>query len=159
MNVLVLGIGQSLRGDDTAGLEAVRLWREKYPQTAALVRVETSEQPGVGLLDLLQGMDAAVIVDAVRSQASAGRVVRIPPEELEAFGAEAGSTHGWGMAETLGLGRSIDPDLARCQVTLIGITGGNFGMGEGLSREVAQALPGAVKMIEDEINKLTHGDG
>ena len=26
MNIIVLGIGQSLRGDDAAGLEAVRLW-------------------------------------------------------------------------------------------------------------------------------------
>ncbi len=34
MKIAVIGIGQSLRGDDAAGLEAVRQWQEKYPKTA-----------------------------------------------------------------------------------------------------------------------------
>ncbi len=47
--VAVIGIGQSLRGDDAAGLIAVRQWQEKYPQTASRpeVRIETDELPGL----------------------------------------------------------------------------------------------------------------
>jgi hydrogenase maturation protease len=153
MKILVLGIGQSLRGDDAAGLEAVRLWREKYPQTASRVRVETSELPGLGLLDTLEGMDVAVIVDAIQSKASGGMVIRLGMEELASFTPETGSAHGWGAAETLRLGRLLYPVLAECQVILIGITGDQFDMGTGLSPEVEQALGKAVEMVENEAGK------
>ncbi|MCK7527480.1 MAG: hypothetical protein MZV64_62685 [Ignavibacteriales bacterium] len=58
--VAVIGIGQSLRGDDAAGLEAVRQWREKFPETASRleVQVEAGELPGLALLDVLNDVDA-----------------------------------------------------------------------------------------------------
>jgi len=154
MNILILGIGQSLRGDDAAGLEAVRLWREKFPETAGTVRVELSELPGLALLDLLEGMDAAIIVDAIQSSASNGTVICLTPDELAGFTPETGSAHGWGVAETLQLGRSLHPSLAKCRVTLIGIAGGQFGMGAGLSPEVREALAKAVDVLENEVRSL-----
>jgi len=154
MNILVLGIGQSLRGDDAAGLEAVRLWQEKFPETAVGARVETSELPGLVLLDLLEGMEAAVIVDAIQSKAPAGTVMRLGSEELASFMPETGFTHGWGIAETLQLGHSLYQGLASCRAILIGIVGGQFDLGAGFSPEVEKALPKAAEMIESEIRKL-----
>jgi hydrogenase maturation protease len=154
VKILILGIGQSLRGDDGAGLEAVRLWRDKHPQTPANLRVETSELPGLGLLDLLDGMDAAVIVDAIESADPPGTIMRIGPDDLSSFDPPAGSAHGWGAAETLHLGRRLYPSLAHCRVTLIGIAAGQFTLGAGLSPAVVKALPGVVEMIEKEIEML-----
>jgi hydrogenase maturation protease len=154
MNILVLGIGQSLRGDDAAGLEAVRLWQEMYPQTAERVRVEVSELPGLGLLDLLTGADAAILVDAVKTEAEAGTVIRVGPEELASFTPDAQSAHGWGVAETLQLGRSLYPSLAQVRVTLIGIVGEDFAMGAALSPQVRDALANAVEQIEAEVQEL-----
>jgi hydrogenase maturation protease len=154
MKILILGLGQSLRGDDAAGLEAVRMWQEKYPETAGRVRVELSELPGLALLDLLEGMDAAVLVDAFQSSASIGKVIRLGPDELAGFTPDAGSAHGWGVAETLQLGRSLYPWLANCRVTLIGIGGKDFGMGAGLSPEVHLALEKAAGSVEMEIQSL-----
>jgi hydrogenase maturation protease len=156
MNIVVLGIGQSLRGDDAAGPQAVRLWREKYPQTANLpgVRVHTSELPGLGLLDLLAGADAALIVDAVRSGAPAGKLHRLASGDLAAFTPDAGSAHGWGVAETLRLGRSLSPALAACRITLLGIEAGQLEMGAGLSPEVEAALGVLVENIENEVRNL-----
>jgi hydrogenase maturation protease len=155
MNILVLGIGQSLRGDDVAGLEAVRLWQEMYPQTAGrVVRVEMSELPGLGLLDLLTGADAAILVDAVKTEAEVGTVIRVGPEELASFTPDARSAHGWGVAETLQLGRSLYPSLAQVRVTLIGIVGEDFGMGAALSPQVRDALADAVEQIEAEVRDL-----
>jgi hydrogenase maturation protease len=151
MNVLVLGIGQSLRGDDAAGLAAVQMWQARYPESAARVKVETSELPGLALLDLLEGMDAAIVVDAVRSSAQAGAVVRLGPEELASFTADTGSAHGWGVAETLHLGLLLYPWLAKCRVTLIGISGKNFAVGAGLSPEVQIAMGEAAELLEREI--------
>jgi Ni,Fe-hydrogenase maturation factor len=34
-NILIIGIGQSLRGDDGAGLAAVLRWQQQFPTQAA----------------------------------------------------------------------------------------------------------------------------
>jgi len=154
MKIAVIGIGQSLRGDDAAGLEAVRLWQEKYPQSAARVRMELAELPGSGLLDLLEGIDAAILVDAVHSSAAPGTLIRIGPEDLASFTPDARSAHGWGVAETLQLGRSLYPSLASCCITLIGIVGKQFDLGAELSLQVHAALTGSATMIEKEVQGL-----
>ncbi len=155
--IAVIGIGQSLRGDDAAGLEAVRAWGRRYPGTATRpeVRAETSELPGLNLLEMLAGMEAAVLVDAVHDpSASPGSLVRIGPESLAAFTPGSASAHGWGVAETLQLGRALDPSLAACRITLLGIVGRSFDPGAGLSPEVQAALDRAAQGIEQEIGRL-----
>jgi hydrogenase maturation protease len=153
MKITVIGLGQSLRGDDAAGLEAVRKWQEQYPETASRpdIRVEIFELPGLALLDLLEGADAVVIVDAVQSSDPPGTILRIGPDELASFTPDAQSAHGWGVAETLKLGVSLYPELAACRITLIGIVGKNYEMGRGLSQEVVGVLPRACNWIEKEI--------
>jgi len=154
MNILILGAGQSLRGDDAVGLETVRLWREQFPETARGVRVELSELPGLALLELLDGMDAAILVDAVHSSAPAGTLHRLGPDELASFTPGSGSAHGWGVAETLQLGRSLYPALANCRVTLLGIEAGQVEMGAGLSQAVRETLPDAARLLEQEVRSL-----
>ncbi|MBN2386085.1 MAG: hydrogenase maturation protease [Anaerolineales bacterium] len=155
MSIVLIGIGQSLRRDDGAGPRAVRLWQAQHPGTAARVRVEVSELPGLGLLALLAGMQAALIVDAARLDTAApGTLVRLGPDELAAFTPGSESAHGWGVAETLQLGRKLDPALGSCRITLIGIVGADFGMGAGLSPFVEQALTEAVAQIEQTIRNL-----
>jgi hydrogenase maturation protease len=151
LNILIIGIGQSLRRDDAAGLEVVRLWQAQHPKSASQVQVELAELPGLALLNLLEGIDAAILVDAIQSSASAGTVIRLGPDELASFTPNAGYAHGWGVAETLQLGRSLLPSLAKCRVTLIGIVGKDFNAGTGLSHEVRLALEGAADMVEREI--------
>jgi hydrogenase maturation protease len=151
MNILVLGIGQSLRGDDAAGLEAVRLWQEQYPASAARVRVEMSELPGLGLLDLLDGMEAAILVDAMHRTDQPGGLTRLGPDELAAFTPDSQSAHGWGVAETLFLGRSLYPQVAGCRITLIGIHSEQFDLGAGLSSSVQAGIAAAAELIEKEI--------
>jgi hydrogenase maturation protease len=151
MNILILGIGQSLRGDDAAGLEAVRLWQNQYPYSASRFSVEVCELPGLGLLNLLEGMQAAVLVDALQTSAGPGSLVRLGPDELAVFTPETQSAHGWGVAETLCLGRSLYPELARCRITLIGIVGAQFDLGAGLSPAVLAGLKEAADLIEKEV--------
>ena len=153
MKIAVIGIGQSLRGDDAAGLEAIRQWQEKYPETAnrSEVRVEASELPGLALIELLDDMDAAVIVDAVQSSAKPGTIYSINPDDLSAFTPDAQSAHGWGVAETLQLGRQLYPTLKKLSIRLIGIEAEQVSMGAGLSQNVTQAMPELCRTIEDEV--------
>jgi hydrogenase maturation protease len=150
--ITVIGIGQSLRGDDAAGLMAVRLWQKNFPETASRpeVRVETLELPGLGLLDYLDGMQAAVLVDAIRSPDPAGSLRRFTLRQALAFTSDARSAHGWGVAETLQLGLALNPSLCQCRLILLGLSGRHFQTGAALSPEVEAALPYAAERIEHE---------
>lgn len=154
--VVVIGIGQSLRGDDAAGLEAVRQWREKFPETATRydVRIETFELPGLSLLDAIEDADAAVLVDAVQSHASAGTIHRLDEKDLSTFTPDAKSAHGWGVAETLEMGRILGK-INSVTIRLIGIETEKMDPGTGLSESVQASLATVCHAIQEEILSVT----
>lgn len=152
--IKVIGIGQSLRGDDAAGLAAVRIWQDTYQVRVARpnVQVELAELPGIGLLGLLEGASVAILVDAVHSGAKAGTVFILTENQLEAFRDGAGSAHGWGVAETLSLRRKLMPSAIPGKLILIGIEAGQMNLGEALSPEVESALPKVALLIEQYVS-------
>jgi hydrogenase maturation protease len=154
--VVVVGIGQTLRGDDEAGLAAVRLWRDTYASADLKpgVRVELAESPGIGLLGILEGAGAALLVDAVQSGAKPGRLHFLSEADLAAFLEGATTAHGWGVAETLALGRKINPGSLPERIVLIGIETGEVGLGRGLSEAVKTALPQAAGLIQAALEML-----
>ncbi len=155
--IKIIGIGQSLRGDDAAGLEAVRLWQATYPARPREqdIQVELAELPGFGLLSLLEGSAAAILVDAVHSQAVPGTIHVLSENELEVLGAGSGSAHGWGVAETLALGRQLMPGSLPENLRLVGIEAGQLELGQLLSPQVQSALPQVAEMIERFISELS----
>jgi hydrogenase maturation protease len=156
--IKIIGIGQSLRGDDAAGLAAVRLWQETYHVTQPNVQVELAELPGIGLLSLLEGASVAILVDAVHSGSRVGTVHVLAENQFEIFIDGAGSAHGWGVAETLSLGRKLMPSAVPEHLILIGIEAGQLNLGEALSPEVESALPEVARLIEHyvSIDPLNH---
>ncbi len=159
MKLTVIGIGQTMRGDDAAGIEAVQRWERLFPDTATRgdVSVQYSELPGLGLLDLMEGCDAAVLVDAVSSAAAAGQVYRLDPEQLESFGSGGKTAHGWGVAETLQMDRQLNAGRAEMRIRLVGIEAAQVGVGQPLSPEVEAAFPAACQAIEAEVQALLAG--
>ena len=149
-DIVVIGIGQTLRGDDGAGLAAMQLWQQFYPDSAGRpdLRVEMAELPGIGLLTLLEGAKAAVLVDAVRSGAPPGTIYRLSEADLSGALDSSASAHGWGVAETLILGRQLTPQQMPVSIQLVGIEAGELGMGETLSPAIVAALPSAAEQIE-----------
>ncbi len=154
--IVVVGLGQSLRGDDEAGLAAVRLWADSFPSIRRdpSLRVELAESPGVGLLNLLDGAEAAILVDALQSGAEPGSIHILLETDLGAFLAGSNSAHGWGVAETLALGRRIDSDLLPRQIILIGIEIAQVELGAGFSNAVAEAIPRAANLIQETVEGL-----
>jgi hydrogenase maturation protease len=153
--IKIIGIGQSLRGDDAAGLEAVRLWQERYQANIERLKlqVELTELPGIGLLNLLEGTRTVILVDAVHSNAKAGTIHLLSEDQLEAFSNGSGSAHGWGVAETLSLGRKVMPYTMPEVLLLIGIEAGDLSLGESLSPDVEMALPEVVHLIEQLVTR------
>ncbi len=148
MTVVVCGLGQPLRGDDAAGLEAVRLWQNRFPAQAQHpdVQVQVLEVPDLGLLDVLEGADAALLVDAAQAQAPPGSIHCLTADGLPSFAAGTASAHGWSPAETIALARTLGRPLPP-RLDILAIVAADFTVGAGLSPVVRAALPQAVEAI------------
>ena len=151
--IVVIGVGQSLRGDDAAGPAVVQLWADQYPESAShpAVRIELAGLPGLGLLDLIYDTREVVIVDALHADLAPGTLVILSETDLETFGAGSATAHGFGVAETLALGRSLEPERMPSQITLIGIQVATMDLGAGLSPPVQDALPGAARLLQEQV--------
>jgi len=92
-----------------------------------------------------------IVVDAVVSGAPPGTIHRFDahgagmPVELS----RSPSSHGWGVAEALALGK-VFQELPPWLI-IYGIEGQNFGPGQEVSQEVEAAIPEAARRIRREI--------
>lgn len=144
---IVLGIGNSDRGDDAAGRAVVRLLRGTPPDGVELI-----EQDGeaTALLTYLEGAATAFVVDACSSGAPPGTVQRFDvgtgPLPHATFGL---STHGFGLAEAIELARALGQLPPRCVV--YAIEGSSFEAGAPLSASVAAAVATVAARLRTEI--------
>jgi hydrogenase maturation protease len=132
---LVVGVGNADRGDDAAGLLAAR----------RLGGIELEGDPSA-LIDLLDGVDDAVVIDAVRSGSEPGTVHRIAVGDAPVAAIpRAASTHLIGLADALELARVLGR-LPR-RTTVYGIEGGRFALGDAVSPAVAAAIERVVSEL------------
>jgi hydrogenase maturation protease len=137
--VIVIGVGNDLRGDDAAGLEVARRCRALLADVPD-IRVQEFEGEAIGLLDVWDGADAVVLIDAVRSSgAPAGTVHRfdVARDPVPALFARS-SSHAIGIGEVIELARRLG--RLPSSVILIGIEGARFAAGRGMGESVAGAL-------------------
>jgi len=145
--VLVIGIGNTYRGDDAAGL-AVAEW------------LRTSAPPGVGVLrhegepmSLLEEWDQAAVVylvDAMTSGGEPGSVYRFDAADGPLTGRfRPRGSHALGVADAIELGRA----LGRLPGRLVGygIEGGCFDTGATLSPAVREAVAVVAERLLEEI--------
>lgn len=139
MNRLVIGLGNPFRRDDAAGLEAARRLRN--------VESHVSSAGGLDLLDLWNGADEVVVIDAMRSGSPAGTVRRFDgPEELLDVREGFGSTHGLGLVTAIGLGKQLGR-LPR-RLVVYGIEAGDVAPGVELSAAVTAAVERVVAEVD-----------
>ena len=134
--MLVVGIGNALRGDDGAGLAVARRLRER---SAPGIRVSELESDAIGLLDVWEDARRVVLVDCVRTGAAAGTIHRFDVREGLPRGLRASfTTHAFDVMETIDLARTVGrlPD----RLVVYGIEGQSFGTGTPLSPSVAAAV-------------------
>jgi hydrogenase maturation protease len=103
--------------------------------------------------DTFQDAAGLIVVDAVVSGAPPGAIHRFDvhgagiPMQL----APRASSHGWGVAEAVALGRLFQ-ELPRFFI-IYGIEGKNFDLAQVMSPEVATAIPEAARRIRLEIHQ------
>ncbi|MCB1486231.1 MAG: hydrogenase maturation protease [Bauldia sp.] len=147
--VIIVGIGNPERGDDGVGRVVVRRLTEMVGTD-----VETVEHDGeaASLLDCLEGARTAFLIDACVSGAPPGTAHRIDLADDAGilpdlqFGL---STHGFGLAEAIALGRALGALPPRSIV--YAVEAASFETGAGLSPAVAQAVETVARMVADEV--------
>lgn len=145
---LIIGIGNTLRGDDGVGLCVVRQLVTRLP---AGVSVLESNGEAAALLEAWTGATCVLLVDALESGAEPGTIRRIDatagPLLLKSF---RGSSHSLGIGEAVELGRALNQ--LPPQLVVYGIEGCNFEQGAGLSGAVAASAAKVVEEIFGEIH-------
>lgn len=145
VDVGVIGVGNPLRGDDSAGLDLIGRLAEQAPN-APLYR---SDGEVSGLIDCFRRHGTVVIVDAARGGMPSGSVVRIDALK-DSLGLESvrSSTHALGLAEAVELARTLDTLPERLEV--FAIVGECFELGTGLTAPVAAAVDEVAGRIASE---------
>ena len=147
----VIGCGNPDAGDDAVGLLAVRAARLALEDLPDVDVVETGA--GAHIVDLLRDVDAAVIVDAVRDPAGGrapGTLVRIgsgSDGQLAEVHSSL-SSHGFGVAEAVGLAAAIGSAPA---VVFLGLEVEDVTAGHPLSPALEGSLPELVTRVVAEV--------
>ncbi len=149
---VVVGLGNSIRGDDAVGLLAVRrLSRRERPG----VRFAESEESNINLLEALAGADRLLLLDTISTAGGRpGTVHRLDIGDLRGPG-EPYATHQLGVARVLDLGRSLGlPMPAAATVLALEIApSDDFGLGlspagrAGLERLAAEAAAALDRIV------------
>lgn len=148
---LVLGLGNVLCRDDGLGVAAVARLARKFRPGRGL-RLVDGGTLGLALLPLLSRARAAVLVDAVRTDAPAGTLVRLEGDEVTAAAVHRLSVHQIGVSDLLEGARLRDRLPPR--LVLLGIVPGSIELGLSRTPEVQAAIPALVEAIAAEVKAL-----
>ena len=136
----VIGLGNDYRGDDAAGLVTLGLIRKELEGTnleSSVVCLENRGDPAA-LIAELSDLEGAIIIDAAKSNDSAGTIKRFEPLKTPLNESASGTNlHNFSLTQTLELAFSLDLSLK--EITVYGISGANFQVGDELGPEVWKA--------------------
>ncbi len=151
MRVLVLGIGNTLLGDEGSGVHVVEYLRSRYPESDGIRYLD-----GGTLSFTLAGdigvSDHLVVVDAAQLGESPGAVRCFQDADMDRFlGAAKRSVHEVGLLDLMDIARLTDTLPARR--ALVGIQPETMDWADGPSESVARAIPAAaervLRLVED----------
>lgn len=145
-DIVVIGLGGDGRGDDAAGLEVVRRLRGSVPPSVVLV--ESAADPAQ-LVEAWTGARLVIVIDAVSSGAPPGAVHR--PAGVEGGPSWHGSSHSFGLADAVELGRALGRLPAR--LVVIGIEGADFTIGAPITPPVLSAIDALARELEQRFRQ------
>jgi hydrogenase maturation protease len=149
--VVVIGVGNALRGDDAAGLAVAEEIRASAPDDVA---VRVCEEEPSRLIDAFGDAEVAFLVDAVSTGAPPGTVHRFDASDAPVPSLELrSSTHALGIGETLELARTLGR-LPR-RTVVFGIEGTDFVARDGMTPAVAAGVAQAATTLLEEVAACT----
>lgn len=150
----VLGIGNTLKGDDGIGPVLVnRLQEMDIPGEVEFHEVGTS---GMNILHYLKDLDSAVIVDALRSEGEPGDSIFFCPDEVDRD-IEVRSTHDANLLEAIELSETIGERPE--EIVIMGIIPGDISIRDELSPSLQDKLPELEEKLRKKVLSLVEEEG
>lgn len=153
VKTLVLGIGNPILSDDGVGIHIARILKErKLPHVA----VDELAASGLELLDVIQGYERLVIIDAIETKGGRPGQLHVLAENDFEKAIHGSSPHGINIATALALGRKLVPERMPKEVMFFAVEAKDLvNVSEKLTPEVEKAVPTIVRQIEKELRE--HG--
>ncbi len=149
--VKIGGIGNVLMGDDGVGPYIARMIDALY-EFDADVEVQDLGTPGLDLIVHVEGLDALVLIDAVDNQQPAGTVTFYTQADILRHAPSVRmDPHSPALKETLLLA-DLEGEAPK-DVVLVGISGEQYEMGNGLSDSVRQSSAAAIEIVLRELTR------
>jgi len=149
----VLGVGNTLKGDDGIGVVLMnRLKKSELSEDVEFYEVGTS---GMNILHHLKDLDTAVIIDAVRSKGEPGDSVFFSPDDVD-NDLDVRSTHDANLLEAIELSETMGerPD----RVVIMGVIPKNMEINEDLSPALQDRLPELEGELREKVLSLLEGE-
>ncbi len=143
--LVILGIGNSMRGDDALGLEIVEQLKGKVPQNVVLFAGETTPERFSAKIARLKSTHV-LLIDAAHFDAEPGETRLVPPSEIDGV---ALSTH----TAPLYILAEVIEKRARAKVMLLGVQPKRVHFGEQMTPEAHKAAKKVAKIIVEILNK------
>jgi hydrogenase maturation protease len=152
--VRLIALGTEMACDDGAALDAARRFLGRRE-----VEVILAGRPGAGLLELLDPSVPTVLLDVVRLGAAEGSIVEIPLADVPEASIDGRpiSSHGFGVAQALRLGRTLGRALPRG--IFLGIGGLRFDPGTERTVAVENGIEALVSATESALAALRSENG
>jgi hydrogenase maturation protease len=146
-SILVLGLGNLVMSDDSAGVRVVTsLMERSFPHWVTLMDGGTL---GLDLLPYLEGVDRLLVIDAVETGSPAGTLVRLTGEEIPLALATKVSPHQMGLRDLLTVADLQGHRPA--EMVLWGVQPGSLQMSMELSPRVAEAIGPLEEQVLQEL--------
>jgi hydrogenase maturation protease len=134
--ILVLGLGNDILGDDAVGLLAARRLRAVLPVS---IDVLEAAGGGIGLLDVLEGYDRALLLDSIATGTHPpGSILEFTSDDFRKL--VAPSPHYTGVPELLQLAEQLDIPFPKTIRILALEIADPYQIREGLSQSATDAL-------------------
>jgi hydrogenase maturation protease len=147
-SILVIGLGNPLRGDDGVGVRVAQaLLERELPDD---VEVLDGGTQGLAVVNWMEGRRRLIVVDAADVGQAPGRFVRFALDEVHLRGEEEHlSVHAAGLRDALLLAQALKklPD----EVVVFGVQPANVEWDSGLSPELEAAFPGLLAAVLAEL--------
>ncbi|KYK22365.1 hypothetical protein AYK21_00050 [Thermoplasmatales archaeon SG8-52-2] len=152
MNIIILGVGNQILGDDGVGIHVTDELKKRIKDPN--ITVDDAVTGGMNLLELILGYDKAIIVDAVKSnEGEVGEVKRIPLDNFSTM--HSCNPHDVSLIEAIEVAKKMGEKRIPQEIIVIGIIMKEIPceFGEKLSDKIEAAVPKAVDMVLNEIKK------
>jgi hydrogenase maturation protease len=154
-DVLILGVGNPILSDDGVGIHVLREIEKKYSYLSGIEFDELSTG-GLSLAERFIGYKKVIMIDALALEnGTPGEVHKLTIDEFKST-IHMYCAHDCNLPTAFDvLKKELGPEKLPDDVIIIGIEAERFDeFSESLSDKVAEAVPKAVALVEEELSKL-----